>query len=323
MRKFGGVVALAFLTAACLGSSAISNSAGSSLQNKKIEKVVEEIQKDLVKGTPDIRASDNGYFKSNIDNIEETIKNYTRLWAEAVNENKFSIVEPYLIPGSELYKSQKKLLEFLYRHQIKEEFIASRITECLPDGKGIYKVGVYEEYAIFYENGKKEYKGYNWIYTVKSYPFWGLSDIESTTKNELIEKTGTQSSKRDTSTINQTLLGHWTSDDYYIETVSSLIEGGTKNESRHKLSTIELFINEKSLTLVQGGAKSVNTYNLARLRGNAFLLSLNDGTRYIMYFSSDKNTLNTIRTQSDTLENPDCIHTFKIKFSYTDEKQNP
>lgn len=144
------------------------------------EQSTSESQED--KGTKTENQSSMAPVKPDSYYIQEAVKNYTTSWAEAVNQHNFTIVEKYLIPGSNFYNSQKKLLESLYAQGTKEEFVNSKVIEYTYDNiNDLYKARVYEEYIIKYSDGRTKNLGFNWVYTVKSKPYWGLSDIEEDT----------------------------------------------------------------------------------------------------------------------------------------------
>ena len=102
--------------------------------------------------------------------IRELIKSYEHSLLEAINENDFSRVEKYLTPGSKLYQMQKRLVEDLYRRNIKEKLIDYQIEEITEDNgdNGDYRVYITERVSIKY-SVRSDYREskYNWIYTVK------------------------------------------------------------------------------------------------------------------------------------------------------------
>lgn len=321
------IIAVAILLTACYAYTKPINFGMVASRNNEVEKEAEELGKELAGPNPvqdfqqNVKQLSAG--KSSKEYIDEIIGNYTRLWADAVNNHKFSLVEPYLIPGSTLYNSQRNLLEFLYKHEVREEFVQSRILGYSHPGEnGVYKVSVYEEYNIIYKNGKKENKGYNWIYTVDSDPFWGLSGIESDASRKITQQASTEKGKeRDTSTVNKALLGHWVSENYYIETLSDLENSNGSKEVKHSLNPIDLFFSENMLLTIQNNVKFERFYDLGRVRGKAFTLKLNDNTHYIMYFSPNKKVLTALQVNSQEPDRTGYVCTIKTRFFYVNEKQ--
>lgn len=117
--------------------------------------------------------------------IEEVVRNYETLLVEAINNNDFSLIENLLIPNSNLYHSQKKLISDLYKKNIKEKLIDFNIESIEDTGKdGVFKVYVSESIGIKYPDKQDfETKKYNWIYTVIiSKDRIGLSEIEKWNK---------------------------------------------------------------------------------------------------------------------------------------------
>lgn len=119
--------------------------------------------------------------------VEEVISNYEELLINAINENDFSKIENLLVPNSNLYISQKKLVPDLYKKNIKEKLINFEIAKIEDLSKnGVYKVYVIEKIAIKYPD-KQDYetKEFNWIYDVIYYnnnSKVGISNIEKWNK---------------------------------------------------------------------------------------------------------------------------------------------
>ena len=113
--------------------------------------------------------------------IQEVTRNYEILVIEAINNNDFSLIENLLIPNSNLYNSQKKLITDLYTKNIKEKLVDFSIENIQETEKdGVFKIFVNESIGIKY-SGKVNFetKEYKWIYTlVKNKDSIGLSNIE-------------------------------------------------------------------------------------------------------------------------------------------------
>lgn len=112
--------------------------------------------------------------------IRELIANYEKSLVEAINTGDFFIVEPYLAQGSNLYKSQQKLVSNLYGKQTKEKLVTFNIQAIDLVGKDTYKVSVVEKIGIRTVK-QKVYttKEFRWTYTViVRNGHYFLSDIE-------------------------------------------------------------------------------------------------------------------------------------------------
>ncbi|SHG95407.1 TcaA NTF2-like domain-containing protein [Tepidibacter thalassicus] len=113
------------------------------------------------------------------NNIIDLIRNYENAMVKSINKNNFSIVEPYLIPNSNLYKSQKYLVTNLYKRNIKEQLLDVQV-ENIEFINGVYNVYVYEKFNITYGKKGSKIKEFNYIYEVKkNNEKLGLSDIFS------------------------------------------------------------------------------------------------------------------------------------------------
>lgn len=95
--------------------------------------------------------------------VDTLISNYLYGLVAAINENDFSLVEPYLLPGSELYSAQKDLLKKANEKGFKESLLDYEITETIvEDGKAI--ISTWEQIDIMYSDGESETKEFNWTY---------------------------------------------------------------------------------------------------------------------------------------------------------------
>lgn len=101
---------------------------------------------------------------------DHLISNYLYALCDAINWGNFSYVEDELYPDSELYKSQKGLVERLYKDNVREEVISFKVhsSEPLNDGNDAYKIRVTETIRIDKESGAEDHT-YEWWYYSKPY----------------------------------------------------------------------------------------------------------------------------------------------------------
>jgi hypothetical protein len=150
-----------------------------------IEEMTKETVKSMNNWNEDLakpKKNDSGEQSSADDyeaQISDTITNFEEAWAESVNRNNYSLVSEYIIEGSKLYASQKKVMDSLVSRGIQEEFVNSQVLDEVEISPGVYKAKVHEEFNLTYANGKKENADYDMVYIVQSSPKWGLSDIQS------------------------------------------------------------------------------------------------------------------------------------------------
>jgi hypothetical protein len=100
------------------------------------------------------------------DQIENLISSYQKKLVEAINSNTFTHVEPFLLPNSTLYNSQKELVANLSSRKIKERFISSEIYGYSIE-KERYKVEVLETVEVDYPDKGPRTNNYQWYYTVE------------------------------------------------------------------------------------------------------------------------------------------------------------
>ncbi|RAP77992.1 TcaA NTF2-like domain-containing protein [Paenibacillus montanisoli] len=90
---------------------------------------------------------------------------YEESMVEAVNKNRFSLVEGLLDPNGPLYKQQESLVQRLSAKNIKEKLIRYQIMNIQKIG-GEYKFYIIEKIGIYYPDGRSAVNEYKWIYTV-------------------------------------------------------------------------------------------------------------------------------------------------------------
>ncbi len=101
---------------------------------------------------------------------------------DAINQNKFELLEPLLFPYGSLYDDQKKLVTDLYKQGVKERFEGCEVvgSERIRGTKN-YRLHVREQIAIQYPGEQFASKRFEYAYTVKYMPGergYQLSDIE-------------------------------------------------------------------------------------------------------------------------------------------------
>ncbi|WP_273124200.1 zinc ribbon domain-containing protein [Bacillus weihaiensis] len=94
----------------------------------------------------------------------EITESYLNGLVSAINNKDFDEVAPYMLEGSELYKSQKKLVENLGGKDVKEQIVSADITDYWSEG-GDATITTSETIKIIYSDGTSETKEYNWVYS--------------------------------------------------------------------------------------------------------------------------------------------------------------
>lgn len=120
---------------------------------------------------------------NNKEAIRELVLRYTADWAEAVNKNDFSLAEKYLLPDSELFKSQKDLQNTLKQSGARLQLIKTDIGDIsfLSD-QGIATITVLEEYNVSFSGGERKVSRCYWTYSANYVQGqgWKLSKIVET-----------------------------------------------------------------------------------------------------------------------------------------------
>jgi hypothetical protein len=100
------------------------------------------------------------------DIAQKAMISYEESIIEAINKNRFSLVEGLLDPEGPLYKQQQTLVKRLNDIKIKEKLIKYQIMN-IQKTNGVYKFYVIENIEIRYTNRNSEINEYKYIYTVK------------------------------------------------------------------------------------------------------------------------------------------------------------
>src|SRR5690625_983304 len=100
------------------------------------------------------------------DEAEEVTLDYVYQMVEAINDNDYELVAPYIKSGSDFEKTQTELVDHLNDSEMTQEVIAASVTDVKEkDGKWI--VTTDETIKLIYESGKEETEDYGWEYTVE------------------------------------------------------------------------------------------------------------------------------------------------------------
>ncbi|SDF80747.1 hypothetical protein SAMN04488542_11799 [Fontibacillus panacisegetis] len=114
-----------------------------------------------------------------MDEISKLIKYYEKNLIEAINKGTFSFVEPNLLPDSNLFVAQKKLVNNLFTRKITEEFQNSEIYRTYYIDINKFDVEVAENIKINYPDKEGILREYHWIYSVEKVgESYFLSDIK-------------------------------------------------------------------------------------------------------------------------------------------------
>jgi uncharacterized membrane protein YvbJ len=97
------------------------------------------------------------------DYLVELTEGYAKGLVDAVNNNDFSLVEPYLLKDSNLYKMQKDLVKSLAADGVKETYVSFDIYDYWSEG-GEAVVFTNEKVKITYGDGSTETKKFKWKY---------------------------------------------------------------------------------------------------------------------------------------------------------------
>src|SRR5699024_9938640 len=85
---------------------------------------------------------------------------------EAINDNDYELVAPYIKIGIKFEKTLTELVDHLNDSEITQEVIAASVTDVKEkDGKWI--VNTDETIKLIYESGEEETEDYQWEYTVE------------------------------------------------------------------------------------------------------------------------------------------------------------
>ncbi|HWO97750.1 MAG TPA: DUF4190 domain-containing protein [Bacillus sp. (in: firmicutes)] len=99
--------------------------------------------------------------------IESFMEDYLYAGMDAIRENDFTYIEPFLDPQGESYQESQNYIEYLNSKNISEELLNYQIQDIVQLDEESYKVLTYEEYDIQYGDGTNKIKSYNSEYLVK------------------------------------------------------------------------------------------------------------------------------------------------------------
>lgn len=98
--------------------------------------------------------------------LRDAVVDYGYALVDAINYGDFTIVEPYLLPESNLYNAQVKLVDNLFGKNITESLYEIDVTSVTKISENTYEVETFEDIGIV-TNGLEENKQFSWVYTVE------------------------------------------------------------------------------------------------------------------------------------------------------------
>ncbi|WP_078543665.1 TcaA NTF2-like domain-containing protein [Litchfieldia alkalitelluris] len=92
--------------------------------------------------------------------LEEFMDQYLQNVIKSIESYDFSIVEPFLLPKSAIYKEQKDYLNYLSEKQIQEELLSHRVIDAIVLEKDQIWIRTIEFYNITYGDGSVKRKDF-------------------------------------------------------------------------------------------------------------------------------------------------------------------
>ncbi|WP_190279563.1 TcaA NTF2-like domain-containing protein [Ornithinibacillus gellani] len=146
------------------------------VDTKKKDSSKKEDKKDDKK--KDAEKSDDTAKAASKSDIQSTTLNYIEYLVEAINENNYDLVQPYIIKGSALDDMQKDLVKRLNKNGTTQEVISAEVVDIAEKGDK-WIVTTNETIRIIDKDGNEKTKDYVWKYTVESDgESIGLTNIE-------------------------------------------------------------------------------------------------------------------------------------------------
>lgn len=107
-----------------------------------------------------------------INNIKNQLRNllnyYTSYSTRAINTNNISLINPYVVSGSDLYKEQQSYIPSTYKAGIKINIISANITDYnISDDNKSGSITTSLVYNIIAKDGTSSNKNFNYVYEFK------------------------------------------------------------------------------------------------------------------------------------------------------------
>ena len=97
--------------------------------------------------------------------LDDLLGYYTSYFTEAINTNNFSLIEPYITYGSELYKQQQSYIPSTYAAGIYENAVSAKITDySISDDSKSGSITTSEVYTIMNKDGISSNKAFKYVY---------------------------------------------------------------------------------------------------------------------------------------------------------------
>ena len=97
--------------------------------------------------------------------LKDLLGHYTSYFAEAINTNNVSLIDPYVASGSDLYKAQHSYIPSTYKAGIQENIISANITNYnISDDNKSGSITTSEVYNLILKDGTSSNKTFNYVY---------------------------------------------------------------------------------------------------------------------------------------------------------------
>ncbi|KRE10447.1 hypothetical protein ASE46_02455 [Bacillus sp. Root239] len=99
--------------------------------------------------------------------VSSFMEEYMDATITSIDNEDFSIAEPFIDPNGPKYKEQKEYTSYLSNKGITEDLLSLNVNRVTKLDDSMYKVYTSEEYDISYADGSVKYKKFNSIHKVK------------------------------------------------------------------------------------------------------------------------------------------------------------
>ncbi|HEY8805798.1 MAG TPA: zinc ribbon domain-containing protein, partial [Clostridium sp.] len=97
--------------------------------------------------------------------LKNLLRYYTTYSTQAINTNDISLIDPYVVSGSDLYKDQQSYIPSTYKSGIKINIISANITDYnISDDNKSGSITASLVYKIIAKDGTSSNKTFNYVY---------------------------------------------------------------------------------------------------------------------------------------------------------------
>jgi len=165
-KRKGLIITIGFFMIFLLVGVTVYNMFFKNVANKIVNVPIKKLSQNKQSSTKGKNNNTNlNVIKNTKNQLKNLLKYYTTYSAQAINTNNISLIYPYVVSGSDLYKDQQSYIPSTYKAGIKINIISANITNYnISEDKKSGSINTSLVYNIIAKDGTSSNKVFNYVY---------------------------------------------------------------------------------------------------------------------------------------------------------------